>query len=64
MKDAYRACGACPVQVRHIPSLSLSQVCRIACGLVEPCGCKGQVIIVAGVIVQRNGTAIEVDVLL
>ena len=64
VKGSYRACGGCPIEVRHIPGLSLRQVVSVACGSVQPGGSKGQIIVVAGVVVQGDGTAIEIDVLL
>jgi len=64
LKGSYRACGGCPIEVRHIPRLSLREVVSVACGSVQPGSSKGQVIVVAGVIVQGNGTAIQVDLLL
>jgi hypothetical protein len=64
LKGSYRASGGGPIEVRHIPSLSLRQVVSVACGSVQPGSSKGQVIVVAGVIVQGDGTAIQIDVLL
>ena len=64
LKGSYRACGGCSIKVRHIPSLSLRQVVSVACGFVQPGSSKGQVIVVAGVIVQGYGTAIQIDFLL